>query len=302
MAESLWPELVADVRGTRVSIADGVVEPLEPWGELPADVLYVVGLADGAFPRLAGQSPVLYVGQGRPDRIGHLEEGTHSARYALAHAVAALPPTPSFEVRILDGHGFSGLLETAALTELVALHGEMPPANRRWESWLCYRVIEALARCAHAERWLPKAHDEPTEPARGCWVHRYHAQDVELGWEYSIGYLFPPDWAAADPLASGLVLVAPGPDANGALRRLLEGPGRRWRAYAEENWNEARLVKHVPMLGFAGDAADARGLLPILIRVLRARERDEDVDGAEWILRVLAEVGAAVPASVSADG
>lgn len=97
------------------------------------------------------------------------------------------------------------------------------------------------------------------------------------------------------------VLVAPGPDTDSALRRLLEGPGRRWRGYVEENWSEARLVKHVPMLGFAGDAADAQGLLSVLIRVLRARECDEDVDGLAWIHRVLVEVGAALPPSAPAS-
>ncbi len=232
---------------------------------------------------------MLYVGQGSPNRLAHLAEGVHSCRYALAHAVAHLPPETAFEVRIVPGGGYSALLETAALTEITLAVGEMPPANRRWESWLCYRVPTLLARWAHSETWHPRAADEPSEDARACWVHRY---DGSGRWEYSLGCLYPTNWANPSRGDAGLVLIEPSESWDPDLRALLEGGRPDWVEH-HRGWKPARLRAWLPVLGLAGDGdgSSAGAWVERLIKVL-GRHKEDDLEGAAWIEVVLSELGA----------
>lgn len=285
----VWPSTVSKTKGVAVDIADGRVTPKDGWPpNLPDDIIYVIGVSDGAFHRIGGDSSVLYVGQGRRQRLDHLSDGTHSCRQALAHAVAGLPPGTQYEVRIKGGGGYSGLLETAALTEITLTVGELPPANIRWESWLCYRVPTLLAHWAHSKTWAPYAVDEPEENARGCWVHRYSEDDE---WEYSIGCLYPSDWAQASGQDTGLILIEPADTWDHRLVSLLNRGRADWTAH-HAAWKPGRLRAHIPIVGLAGEQSgqDVSAWVDRLIAVI-ARRKNDELEGAAWLAGVFAELG-----------
>jgi hypothetical protein len=131
--------------------ADPVIEP-EGTG-----YVYVVSLRGGVIPRAVGTSDVLYVGMTtKGGRVGQLTAAKHSASPALSRLHSALTGrrTKGIPARVaLFDSTNPRLHECLALNAIVHSHGEMPPANSRWERWLVVRVLEHLAGAAVLEGW-----------------------------------------------------------------------------------------------------------------------------------------------------
>ena len=229
--------------------------------------VYVVSAAGWEIPRAVDPTRVLYIGQSsRQERVGHLSAG-HSACSALARLHWAKQPKDGHldaSVSVFES-AFPDLDECMALNRFVGRHGELPPANSRWEGWLARLVLERLASEDRGDGARPawnseRACNEPPpsgdQPCWSTWVHVY-TQRVEPGtrgnrsdkdWLGAIGWLWPGwDLPLTRPQAvadlAGSLLVAVNTDAleTSAITALAnqfeEVPGGR--AIIDALWGES---------------------------------------------------------------
>ncbi|RME25389.1 MAG: hypothetical protein D6798_09080 [Deltaproteobacteria bacterium] len=172
------------------------------WARADEDYIYMVCLADDSVMRAVGCCPVLYVGHGQLRRVEALTEAKHSSRGALgrfARAWASRCRSLAVEI-IVKAVGGAGLREVLHLTHIARDHGEMPPANLRWEGYLSGRVIRACAKWATDpeadRRWLSCVYEWDDGNPVAAWVdvHDRDGQRVKewvfsLGWVWSKGLL-----------------------------------------------------------------------------------------------------------------
>ena len=248
---------------------NGKIDPEERAERVDGDLVYTVSTPEQVFGRATGESTVLYVGKGTWNRVAELWGGTHSSRWTLARLKWARSPDKPLHVEVaVFSRSRNELHECLALVRHMHAHGELPPANLRWEKWLADRVIEALMGRAIAGRkgWksLPRAYHWPKARQAATLIDLHFVGGDEgytdsnwrcsLGWVWHAGWQEQPDEIGGR--AGGLVLVGRRTDKPGV--------GEVPEFLGSQEWEDCHLLsKPVEASELSGVAAlgDTRMLL-----------------------------------------
>mgnify|MGYP000285676776 FL=1 len=185
--------------------------------------VYVVSARGWSIPRAVGHSTILYVGQSSDKtRVKGLASKTspHSACAALQRLHWALRPggEKPLDVWVHVVKTKTPIVhECLALNRIVLEHGEMPPANSRWERWLSTRVVQHLATGQGNDNppfWTTGPHFEgdhgASKPAAwSTWFHVYTQSPGPKGgedadWIGAVGWA----WTSSKAKLRGKLLLA----------------------------------------------------------------------------------------------
>lgn len=188
------------------------------------------------------------------------------------------------------------LAEIQILNRYVEIHGELPPANTKWEGWLVARFLVALAaQSIHSTsfKWHHgAAYDWPSghvhKPAASTCVDFFSDRDEDQ-WVGTLGWIWPARWQEEDrkitartdggeqiDLRGYLFVAAPKASVGASIPDAIR-PG--WQS-------GSRLAAWMRAPGLSGSRDDGN-VMPLVERLLNA-----DTSGSNPVAALVALLGA----------
>jgi hypothetical protein len=223
--------------GERSNEASKALLPLKRTGERPPltaekRYVYVLELATYALPRARGASRVLYIGEGKKERVEQLLGNTHSATSALRRLADAICPDVPLPACLFVAEYPTKvavqLEETRCLNAYVEAHGESTPANARWEGYIVGRVLRVVAQALFGDQHTTKCYDWPPETPNSTWVDVYPGRPTSKAPSYSLVWRWPEGWGGCTESSGRLELHG---QPNLLLEACLEPPSDGWKEH-----------------------------------------------------------------------